>query len=196
MKASRLLLAFALAMGGTGAAAAETWKADPVHSQVQFSVTHMVVSEVQGRFNEFEVTLTQGGPDFAGSTVEATIKTATVNTENAMRDRHLRSDDFFNAEKFPLITFKSTKFEKTGDNTFAITGDLTIRDVTKPVVLATKFTGIVTDPYGVVRAGFKATTTIKRKEFGVKYNQALETGGLVVSDDVTITLLMELTKQK
>jgi polyisoprenoid-binding protein YceI len=191
-----MLLTPVVAMAFSGIASADTWKSDLAHSQVQFTVIHMLVSEVTGRFNEFDATLTQVSPDFAGSTLEATIKTASVNTENEMRDKHLRSDDFFNAEKFPLITFRSTSFEKTGEKTYTITGNLTIRDVTKRVVLDAKYTGQVTDSYGIVRTGFKATTTIKRSDFGVKWNKAIEAGGVVVSDDVGITLLMELMKQK
>jgi polyisoprenoid-binding protein YceI len=190
---------FALLMAGlllAGTTHATTWKQDAAHSQVKFSVTHLVISEVTGGFKDFDVTLTQGDADFAGSTVEATIKTASVNTENDTRDKHLRSDDFFNAEKFPLITFKSTAFEKTGKDTYAIKGDLTIRDVTKPVVLETKYLGQVTDPWGNLKVGFKATCSINRLEYGVRWNKGIETGGLVVSDKVDLTFLMELQKQK
>jgi polyisoprenoid-binding protein YceI len=196
MRSGWMLLTPVVAMAFSGIASGDTWKSDPAHSQVQFTVIHMLVSEVTGRFNEFDVTLTQVSPDFVGSTLEATIKTASVNTENEMRDKHLRSDDFFNTEKFPLITFRSTSFEKTGEKTYTITGNLTIRDVTKRIVLDAKFTGQVTDAYGIVRTGFKAATTIKRSEFEVKWNKAIEAGGVVVSDEVGITLLMELMKQK
>jgi polyisoprenoid-binding protein YceI len=191
---SLALLVASLLLAGTSQAT--TWKQDAAHSQVKFSVTHLVISEVTGSFKDFDVTLTQGATDFAGSTLEATIKTSSVNTENDARDKHLRSDDFFNAEKYPDITFKSTAFEKTGNDTYAIKGNLTIRDVTKPVVLEAKFLGQVTDPWGNLKVGFKATGSINRTDFGVKWNKALETGGLVVSDKVDLTFLMELQKQK
>jgi polyisoprenoid-binding protein YceI len=177
-------------------AQATVWKQDPVHSQVKFGVTHLVISEVDGNFKDFDVTLSQLNPDFSGSTLEANIKTASISTDNDMRDKHLRSDDFLNAEKFPSITFKSTSFEKTGDNEFKISGNLTIRDVTKPVVLTAKFMGELTDARGVTKAGFKATGSISRFDYGVKWNKAVEAGGLVVSDKVDITLLMEMQKQK
>jgi len=180
----------------TGAAYAANWKSDPAHSQVKFSVTHLLISEVTGNFKEFDVTLTQGKDDFAGSTVEATIQTASVNTDNEARDKHLKSDEFFNAEKFPTIAFKSSSFEKTGKDTYSIKGNLTIRDVTKPVVLEAKFLGAITDPWGNQRVGFKATTSINRFDYGVKWNKTVEAGGLVVSENVDLTFTMELVKQK
>jgi len=196
MKSMTLLAAAAFATASSSSGSAQTWKQDGAHSQVRFSVTHMVISEVTGDFKEFDVTLKQGSEDFSGSSLEAAIKTASVNTGNEMRDKHLRSDDFFNAEKYPLISFKSTSFEKTGKKTYKISGNLTIRDVTRPVVLDAEYTGQVTDPSGDTRAGFKAKTSINRYDFGVKWNKAIEAGGFVVSEDVDITLLMELVKQK
>ena len=178
-----IALAFAL-LGSIGSAQATVWKQDNAHSQVKFSVTHMVISEVTGGFKEFDVTL------------EATLKTASINTENEMRDKHLRSDDFLNAEKYPTISFKSTSFEKTGENTYKITGTLTIRDVTKPVVLDAKYLGQANDGNGNQKAGFKATGSISRFDYGVKWNKAIEAGGLIVSDKVELTFLMELQKQK
>ena len=172
------------------------WKADRAHSQVKFSVSHMVIAEVTGRFKEFTVTLEQPGQDFVGSKLEADIKTGSVDTDIESRDKHLRSDDFLNAEKYPDITFKSTSFEKTGNDTYKIAGNLTIRDVTKQVVLEAKYNGAVTDPMGNTKAGFKATTTINRFDYGVKWNKTIEAGGLVAGENVEITLLMELAKQK
>ncbi len=190
-----IAVAFAL-LGSVGSAQANVWKQDNAHSRVNFSVTHMVISEVTGGFKDFDVTLTEGKDDFSGSTLEATIKTASINTENEMRDKHLRSDDFLNAEKYPVISFKSTSFEKTGENTYKITGNLTLRDVTKPVVLEAKFLGQVADGRGNLKAGFKATTSINRFDYGVKWNKEIEAGGLIVSDKVDLTFLMELQKQK
>ncbi len=196
MRTARLVTMLVFAGVITIHAQGTKWKADRAHSQVKFSVSHMVVAEVTGRFKDFDVTLVQGADDFSGSTLEAVIKTGSVDTDNEMRDKHLRSDDFFNADKYPEITFKSTSFEKTGKDTYKVTGNLTIRDVTRQVVLDTKYNGSVTDPMGNTKAGFRATTTIDRFDYGVKWNRTIETGGLVAGKDIEITLLMELGKQK
>jgi polyisoprenoid-binding protein YceI len=173
------------------------WVDDPAHSQVSFSVAHLVIAEVTGRFKDFTVTLQQTAKDdFAGSILEATIKTASVDTENEGRDKHLRSDDFFNAEKFPEIMFKSTAIEKSGTDTYKVSGDLTIRDITKPVVFETRYTGQVKDPWGNLKIGFKATASVNRFDYGLKWDKALETGGLVAGDVVDITLLMEMAQRK
>jgi polyisoprenoid-binding protein YceI len=189
-------LAFGLLIGLSLASAQTTWKSDLSHSRVDFSVSHLVIAEVTGRFTQFDVTLQQGKEDFSDSKLEATIKTASINTDNETRDKHLKSDDFLNADKFPDITFKSTSFEKTGKDTYKITGDLTIRDVTKTVVLDAKYNGSVTDPWGNVKSAFKATTSVNRFDYGVKWNKAMETGGLVAGDTVNITLLVELGQKK
>ena len=192
----KILLTAALTMLAFGAAEAQIWKIDGAHSRVEFSVTHLLISEVNGRFNDFAVQFTQGEEDFSGSQIEATIKTASVNTENENRDKHLRSDAFFNADTFPEIKFKSNAFEKTGENTYTITGDLTIRDVTKSVKLDAKLLGTVTDTRGNMRAGFRASATVNRFDYGVSWDAKLDTGGLVVSKDVTITIFAEFVKQK
>jgi polyisoprenoid-binding protein YceI len=193
----QLFLVAASVLFATMVVTAQTkWTVDKSHSNVKFTVTHMLISEVEGSFNDFDANITTKGDDLTGAQIEATIKTASVFTNNEMRDNHLRSDDFFNAEKFPEMKFKSTSVEKTGEKTYKITGDLTIRDVTKSVVLDTKFTGQMVDQRGNTRSGFKATTTIKRLEYGVKWNKAVEAGGLVASDDVAITLLLEFMKPK
>ena len=181
----------------TSALSAQTvWKADRSHSSVTFSVTHLVISEVTGRFTDFDVTLTQGKDDFSGSTVEASIKTASINTDNEFRDKDLRSGNFFTADSFPTITFKTSSFEKTGEGSYKITGMLTIRDVSKEVTLDGKLLGTMTDPRGNTKMGFKATTSIDRFDYGVKWDRKLDSGGLVVSKNVDITLLMALAKQK
>jgi polyisoprenoid-binding protein YceI len=172
------------------------WKVDKAHSQVKFVVTHMIISEVTGAFTEFDATLTQPTKDdFSGSSLSATIQTTSINTDNDKRDDQLRSDNFFNAPKFPENKFVSTSFKKTGDDTYTIEGNLTIRDVTRHVVLTAKMTGTVT-AWGHQRAGFKATASIDRFDYGVKWNKTLETGGLIVSRKVDITLLMEMVKQQ
>ena len=170
------------------------WKSDLAHSRTGFFVTYMVVGEVEGRFTDFTAELTQGNDDFSGSTVEATIKTASINTNNEARDKHLRSDDFFNAEKYPAISFKSTSFVKTGDKSYAIKGNLTMRDVTKPVELAATMTGMIKDASGKSRVAFKAATTINRTEYGVKWTKAMQSGELVVSEDVRVDLVFQFVK--
>jgi len=195
MKRPMALLFFVMIAAAATLHAQTIWKVDKVHSNIRFAVDHLLISEVEGRFTDFDVTVTETGDDFTKAKVEATIKTASINTDNDRRDGHLKSDDFLNAEKFPDITFKSTSIEKTGENTYKVKGNLTIRDVTKPVVLETKLTGTVTDPYGNLKKAFRATTTIDRFEFGTKWNAALETGGLVVGKEIRVTLLLQLIKQ-
>lgn len=176
-------------------AAVTTWAIDQVHSNVEFAVKHMMISTVRGRFHQFEGVLVLDEANPAASSVNATIDAASVDTNADQRDAHLRSDDFFNADLFPKITFRSTKIEGKGDD-WKMTGDLTIRNVTKSVVLDVEFEGRGPDPMGGQRAGFTATTKINRKDFGVNFNAALETGGLLVGDDVKITLNIEAVLQQ
>ena len=172
------------------------WSLDASHSGVKFSVTHLVVSEVEGSFKIFNGSVTSKDDAFEGATADFTIDIASINTDNADRDNHLRGDDFFNAEKYPKATFKSTSFKKVKGNKYELKGNLTIRDVTKPVTFDVTFGGTVKDPWGNTKAGFKATTTIKRLEYGLKWNSMIETGGAVVSDEVAITVNLELKKAK
>jgi polyisoprenoid-binding protein YceI len=172
-----------------------TWTVDPAHSIVEFSVKHLVVTTVKGRFRDFEGTIQIDGPRPENSAVSASIDVASVDTDTPDRDAHLRSDDFFNAERYPKITFRSTGVERVDGTHYKVHGDLTIRDVTKQVVLDAEFEGEVNDPWGHRRAAFTATTQISRHEFGVKWNQLIEAGGAVVSDDVKITLHVEAVRQ-
>lgn len=172
------------------------WEVDPVHSRVQIAVRHMVITEVTGLFNEFEVTLLQTKKDFSDSRIEVVIKANSIDTNHEKRDNHLRSADFLDAENHPEITFKSTAVENTGNNMYKVTGELTIRGVTKIVELDTKYFGEVKDPYGHTRAGFKATTSFNRFDYGVKWNGLLGSGGLIVGEKVDITLNMEFVKQE
>ena len=172
------------------------WKVDPVHSKVIFSVSHMVISEVSGRFNDFEATIVQTKDDLSDSKLIATIKTKSIDTDNEGRDKHLRSADFFDVEKYPEMTFTSKSFEKTGKDTYKITGDLTMHGATKPVVLETKFNGTMNDPWGNTKAGFKAETKVNRKDFNIVWNKTLEVGGLLVGDEVEITINIEMAKEK
>lgn len=190
-----ILCSIASFVAALSVSAQTTWIADKAHTQITFSVTHLLISEVTGRFSDFDITFHDANEDFTDGTIRVTIRTASINTGIEKRDNHLKSDDFLGAEKFPNITFESTLIEKTGKDTYKITGDLTIRDVTKSVVLDAKHNGTVTDPWGVTKAGFKATTSINRFDFGVKWGAALEAGGLVAGETVVLTLLMEFNKQ-
>jgi polyisoprenoid-binding protein YceI len=178
------------------AMAQTTWKADVAHSKVQFSISHMVISEVTGRFKDFDATLVQKNDDLSDSKLSATLKVNSISTDNEKRDGHLKSADFFDAEKFPEITFVSKSFKKSGKDTYKISGDLTMHDSTKPVVLDTKFNGEVKDLWGNMMAGFKATTIVNRKDFGIVYNKALETGGLLIGEDVEVAIIVEMQKEK
>lgn len=172
-----------------------TWTIDPMHSVVEFAVKHMMVSTVKGRFRSLEGTLYIDESNPANSSVVASIDVASIDTGEAQRDTHLRSDDFFNAEQFPKITFKSKRVEPVDDARWKIVGDLTIRDVTREVVLDTEYEGQTTDPWGKQRAGFSAETAINRKDFGVNWNGLIEAGGVIVSDRVRIALNIEAVRQ-
>ncbi len=182
-----MMLLFAASVAQT------TWNFDKAHSEVQFKVKHMVVSTVTGQFNDFNITFRTSKPDFTDAVVEGTVEVKSINTANSSRDKHLLSDDFFGADKFPQMKFKSTKFEKTGENTYKITGLLTIRDVTKEVTFDATYNGTVKSPWGKTVMGWTATTVINRFDFNLKWNQAIETGGLVVGKDVTIIINAEFT---
>jgi polyisoprenoid-binding protein YceI len=177
------------------AAAADTYGIDKAHSEVLFTVKHLV-SQVTGRFQDFDgkIVIDRAKPE--ASSAELTIKATSVNTDQAKRDEHLRTPDFFDVAKFPEITFKSTKVASKAKDSYDVTGDLTIHGITKPVVLAVSFLGDIKDPMGNDKAGFTATTTINRKDFGVLWNKALDQGGYVLGDDVKITINLEVAKQK
>ena len=171
-----------------------SWKLDPTHSELSFSVKHLKISKVRGIFETFDVTIvTAENP--ADSTIEATIDVASVNTKQKDRDAHLRASDFFLAEEHPTITFSSTSFDAHGDE-FTVVGDLTLRGVTLPVTLKGEFGGVATDGYGQTKAGATATTTINRQDFGVSWNAALEAGGFTLGDDVTISIDIQVVLQK
>ncbi len=191
-----VLVFLAVALLGAPAFAQTTWSLDKSHSNVKFAVKHMVISETEGAFKLFAGTVKAKDDTFADAQIEFTIDVASINTESDKRDGHLKSDDFFNAEKFPQAKFVGKSFKATGKDKFTLTGDLTIRDVTKSVTWEVDFGGVIKDPYGNTKAGFKATTTINRLEYGLKWNTLLETGGAVVSKDVKIVANIELAKPK
>ena len=172
-----------------------TWTVDKAHSNVDFRVKHLVVSTVRGHFREFEATLELDEERPENSRVTATIDVASIDTNAEERDNHLRSDDFFNADDYPKITFESTRVNRTGERDFKLTGNLTIRDVTREVELDGEFEGRIRDPWGGERVAFSASTEISRKEFNVRWNQALEAGGMVVSDTARINLYIEAVQQ-
>lgn len=176
-----------------GRQAATKWTIDKAHSNVKFTVTHMVVSETDGNFKIFDGNMEASKPDFSDARIEFSVDVKSVNTENENRDKHLKGDDFFNAEKYPQMKFVSTSFTPAGDNKYKLSGNLTIRDVTKPVTFDVVYGGSVNDRGGV-KAGFKASTTINRFDYGLKWDKLTEAGGLVVSKDVSITINVELKK--
>lgn len=169
------------------------YKLDPAHSKVGFEVSHLVVATVEGKFSEFEG-LVEINPKLEKSKVEVTIKTASINTDNKDRDEHLRSADFFDAKKYDKITFKSKKITGTPED-LKVAGDLSIRGKSKPVVLDTKYTGTVKDPWGNERVAFRASTKINRKDFGLAWSKTVEAGP-VVGDEITLDIRIEAIKEK
>jgi len=183
-----LLLAPALA-------AASTWQIDPAHSSVQFAIRHLMVSTVRGTMGKVSGTLTLDETDVTRSTVTATVDASGIDTREAKRDEHLRSPEFLDTKKYPTITFTSTKVEKIEDGRYQVSGDLTLRGVTKPVVLTVEGSPApINDPFGNTKLGGTAKTRINRQEFGVAWSKKLDAGGVVVGDDVDITIDVELVK--
>ena len=172
-----------------------TWVVDPVHSSVQFEVSHLAVSSVTGDFTGFTGSVITQNDDFNNARISATIDVNSVDTNNLERDKHLKEDDFFNASKYPNITFVSSVFSKEKDNIFTIQGDLTIRDVTKPISLSAEYGGIVSIN-GQQKAGFTAEGTIDRFDYGLKWDDVLDSGGLIVGEKVDIILKVQLVKKQ
>lgn len=162
-----------------------TWNLDPAHSRIGFVARHAMVTKVRGTFNDFDATA-EVGEDFASSKVNVTIKTDSIDTRSEQRDGHIKSGDFLSIEEFPEITFVSTAVAPTGDASFDLTGDLTIKGTTKSVTVPFGFDGAATDPFGNLRAGFEGSVVINRKDYGITWNAALETGGVLVSDKITL----------
>ncbi|WP_446743317.1 YceI family protein [Silvibacterium acidisoli] len=172
-----------------------TWKIDPAHSSAEFKVKHMMISNVKGTFSGLSGTLVEDPANPASDTVEAVIDIATISTGDAQRDGHLKSADFFDAETYPQITFKSTSVVKKDEGAYEVTGDLTIHGMTKPVTLEVEGPSAPgKDPWGNTRIGLSATTKVNRKDFGLTWNSALETGGVLVGEEVKITLEVQFIK--
>lgn len=172
-----------------------TYKIDVDHSDIMFKVKHLMISTVTGIFKKFDATLEVNEQDLSDAKVWFEADVNSVDTKNEQRDGHLKSDDFFNAEQFPKMTFKSTRVEKSGDDQYRLIGDLTIRDITKPVELKVEYNGSTKDPWGQERMGFEVTGKINRKEYGLKWSAVTEAGGVVVSDDVKLALNVQMVKQ-
>ncbi|GAA2031966.1 YceI family protein [Catenulispora yoronensis] len=168
---------------------------DTAHSTVGFIARHAMVTKVRGGFNEFEGTIHIDGASPDKSSAEASVTVASVDTRNEQRNGHLLSGDFFEQDKYPVMSFKSTGVSAKGDDQFVLHGDLTVKDVTKPIDFEVEFLGTTVDPYGNTRIGFEAKTTVSRKEFGMTWNAALETGGVLVSDKIQIELEISAIKQ-
>ena len=184
-----------MATSTTSPASVITWKLDPAHSSAEFKVRHMMISWVKGRISGLNGTLTEHTVDATLSSVEATIDVSTISTGDPQRDGHLKSADFFDVEKYPTMTFKSTKVERKGEGEYAVTGDLTIHGETKPVTFNVEGPSApATDPWGNTRIGLSASTKINRKDFGLNWNAALETGGFLVGEEVQITLDAQFIK--
>jgi polyisoprenoid-binding protein YceI len=169
------------------------WKLDPTHTLVEFSAKHLMITTVKGRIADVEGTISIDEKNPSNSSVEATLNAASIDTRTDQRDNHLRSSDFLHIEKYPQIKFRSTRIEGARDE-FKLTGDLTIRDVTRPITLDVKFEGQTKDPWGGERIGFSASGKIDRREFGLTWNQILETGGITVGNDIKIGIEVEAIK--
>jgi polyisoprenoid-binding protein YceI len=173
-----------------------SWNLDKTHSSVGFSIEHMVVSETTGQFNEFSANVKADKPDFSDAKGDITIQVASIDTKDAKRDGHLKSADFFDAEKNPAIKFEIVQFKQVKDKEYKLVGNLTMHGITKSVTLKAIFGGIIKDPYGNTRTGIKVSGEIDRYEFDLKYNAAMEAGGMVLGKKVNITANIEMTKPK
>lgn len=191
------ILSFAVvALLSTSAFAQTKWTVDPVHSNVRFTVPHLVISEVEGSFKKFDGSFTASKADFTDAAINFAIDVNSIDTDNGARDKHLKADDFFNAEQFPTATFKSTSFKKVSGNKYKLAGNLTIRNVTKPVTFDVVYGGTAKDGYGNTKAGFKATTVINRFDYGLKWNALTEAGGATVGQDITLDLKLQFAQAK
>ena len=190
-----ILAGLAAALSLPASAGTTTYQIDPRHSSAGFGVTHLMISTVRGEFHGVTGTVVIDDSDVSKSTVSVTIDATTVDTREPDRDKHLKSEAFFDVSKFPTITFQSTKIERNNDGSLKITGDLTIRGVTREIELDVTLQGRGMDPWGNERAGFEAKGKINRTDFGLTWNQALEAGGVVVGEDVKLSIDVELVKQ-
>ncbi|MGE5352545.1 MAG: YceI family protein [Acidobacteriota bacterium] len=173
-----------------------TWNVDKAHTRIQFSARHMIIAHVQGEFKDYDLKMKVNGDDFQTSDIEFTINAQSIDTGIADRDAHLKSEDFFGAENYKEIRFVKKSIEKIDDENYKMRGDLTIRDITKTIDLDVTFGGLITDPYGNLRAGFNVKGSLNRFDYGLKWNALIETGGAVVGKTITINCDVEIVKQK
>jgi polyisoprenoid-binding protein YceI len=171
------------------------WALDPTHSEIVFKIKHLMITNVSGSFGKFDINAETEGDDFTKGKINFTADIDSINTGNEQRDGHLKSPDFFDAANHPQISFAATSFEKKSDDEYALNGNLTIREVTKPVTLAVDFGGIAKDPWGNTKAGFSLTGKINRSDFGLTWNSVVESGGVLVSEDVKLHAEVQLVKQ-
>ncbi len=171
------------------------WTVDASHSAIEFKVKHMMIANVRGSFHKFDADVVADAADLTTANISFSIDVNSIDTRDEQRDGHLKSADFFDVEKFPQITFKSTQVTRKGEGEYALTGDVTIHGVTKPITFSVEFEGSGKDPWGNERAGFSATASLSRKDFGLTWNAALETGGVLVGDEVKLALQIEAIKQ-
>ncbi|MDP3583476.1 MAG: YceI family protein [Ignavibacteria bacterium] len=185
-----------LALSFTLINAQTAWKIDRSHSNVGFSVTHLIISEVTGQFKSFDGNIEFSKDDLSDANINFSIDVASLTTDNEGRDKHLKSDDFFNAEKFPKITFVGKSIKQVDGKKYKLVGDFTMRDVTKSITLDVVYNGTVKDPWGNTKAGFKISGELNRFDYNLKWNNLMEAGGAVVSKEVAISVNLELSKAK
>ena len=192
----KLILAALIAISSTSLFSQTKWNVDGTHSNVRFTVPHLVISEVEGSFKKFDGNMVSSKADFTDAVINFNIDVNSINTDNEMRDKHLKSDDFFNAAQYPTMRFKSTSFKKISGNKYVLSGNLTIRSVTRPVKFSVTYGGMAKDGYGNLKAGFKAAAVINRFDYGLKWNALTEAGGATVGKDITIDLKLEMAESK
>ena len=172
-----------------------TWSIDPSHSEIGFKVKHMMFTNVSGKFNDFKATIENNENEFETSTISFSAQVESIDTNNIDRDNHLRSADFFDVENFPELSFQSTNIKKNSESQFEISGDLTIKEATVNVILEAEYSGIMKDPWGNTKIGLSLSGKINRKEFGLNWNAALETGGVLVGENINLLIEAQLIKQ-
>ena len=192
MKKVMFILSLVTVIGISSFAQTTTWKLDQAHSKIGFSVTHLVISEVEGKFNSFDAKLVSTKSDFSDSKIEFTADANSIDTDNADRDKHLKSADFFDAAKYDKLKFVSKSFKKVSGNNYKLIGDITIKGVTKPITLDVTYGGIAKDPYWNTKAGFKVKGNLNRKDFGLTWNALTEAGGAVVGDEIALVGQIQL----
>jgi polyisoprenoid-binding protein YceI len=194
MKKTVILLAFITTV--LGAQAQTKWTVDPIHSSVKFNIEHLVISEVEGKFKTYNGTINSSKADLTDAVIDFSVDVNSIDTDNDMRDKHLTSADFFDAAKYPKLTFKSTSFKKISGNKYLLTGNLTMHGVTKPVKLDVTYGGTAKDGYGNIKAGFRATGKINRYDYGLQYNSLTEAGGATLGKEVEIDLKLQFAQVK